>query len=69
MLRNEKLNDLYSSPNIIRVITSRKVRRAGHVTGTGGTEMHIQFWPESPRGRDRLKGTSRLEDNTKTELV
>jgi hypothetical protein len=28
---NEKLNDLYSSPNIIRVIKSRRMRWAGHV--------------------------------------
>jgi hypothetical protein len=31
-LHNEELNDLYSSPNIIRVIKSRKIRWAGRVT-------------------------------------
>jgi len=30
-LHNEDLNDLYSSPNIVRVIKSRRVRWAGHV--------------------------------------
>jgi len=30
-LDNEELNDLYSSPNIVRVITSRRMRWAGHV--------------------------------------
>ena len=30
-LSNEELNDLYSSPNIVRLIKSRKVRLAGHV--------------------------------------
>jgi len=30
-LHNEELNDLYSSPNIFRVIKSRIVRWAGHV--------------------------------------
>jgi hypothetical protein len=30
-LRNEELNDLYSSPNVIRVIKSRRMRWAGHV--------------------------------------
>jgi len=30
-LRNEELNDLYSSPNIFRVIKSRRMRWAGHV--------------------------------------
>ena len=30
-LHNQELNDLYSSPNIVRVINSRRMRRAGHV--------------------------------------
>jgi hypothetical protein len=30
-LHNEKLQDLYSSPSIIRIMKSRKMRRAGHV--------------------------------------
>jgi hypothetical protein len=30
-LHNEELHNLYSSPNIIRMIKSRKVRLAGHV--------------------------------------
>ena len=30
-MHNEELNDLYSSPNIVRVIKSRRVRWAGHV--------------------------------------
>jgi hypothetical protein len=33
-LHNEEHNDLYSSPNIVRVIKSRRMRRAGHVTST-----------------------------------
>jgi len=31
-LHNEELNDLYSSLNIVRVIKSRRMRWAGHVT-------------------------------------
>jgi len=34
-LHNEKLNDLYSSPNIVRVIKSRRMRWAGHVVRMG----------------------------------
>jgi hypothetical protein len=34
-LHNEELNDLYSSPNIIRVIKSRRMRWAGHVECMG----------------------------------
>ena len=30
-LHNEQLNDLYSSPNIVRVIKSRRMKWAGHV--------------------------------------
>jgi len=32
---NEKLNDLYSSPNIVRVIKSRRKRWTGHVARMG----------------------------------
>jgi len=32
---NEELNDLYSSPNIVRVIKSRRMRWAGHVACMG----------------------------------
>jgi hypothetical protein len=35
ILHNEELRDLYSSLSIIRVIKSRKVRWAGHVTRRG----------------------------------
>jgi len=34
-LHNEELNDLYSSPNIVRVIKSRRMRWAGHVASIG----------------------------------
>jgi hypothetical protein len=34
-LHTEELNDLYSSPNIIRVIQSIRMRWAGHVARTG----------------------------------
>ena len=34
-LHNEELNDLYSSPNIVRVIKSRRMRWAGYVARVG----------------------------------
>jgi hypothetical protein len=34
-LHNEELNDLYSSPTIVQVIKSRRMRRTGHVAHTG----------------------------------
>ena len=35
-LHNEELNDLYCSPNIVRVIKSRKIGWAGHLACVGG---------------------------------
>jgi len=40
-LHNEKLNDLYSSPNIIRVNKSRRMKWAGHVARMRGEERCI----------------------------
>jgi hypothetical protein len=36
-LHNEEIHNLYSSPNIIRIIKSRKMRWAGHVARMGAT--------------------------------
>ena len=41
-LHNEELNDLYASPNIVRVIKSRRMRLARHVARMGGDERRIQ---------------------------
>jgi hypothetical protein len=41
-MHNEELHDLYSSPNIIRVIKSRTIRWVGHVARMG--EVHTAFW-------------------------
>ena len=40
-LHNEELNDLYSSPNIIRAIKSRGMRWAGHVARMGGERRGV----------------------------
>jgi hypothetical protein len=37
-LHNDELNDLYCSPNIVRVIKSRRMRWAGHVARMGRGE-------------------------------
>jgi len=34
-LHNEERNDLYSSPNIVRVIKSRRIQLAGHIARMG----------------------------------
>ena len=36
---NEEINDLYCSPNIIRVIKSRKMRWVGHVARMGDSRV------------------------------
>ena len=43
-LHNEELNDLYCSPNIVRVIESRRMRWAGHVARLGRGEAYTGFW-------------------------
>ena len=52
-LHNEELNGLHSSPNIVRVIKSRRMRWAGHVQGRG--EVHTRFWWGNLRERDHLE--------------
>jgi hypothetical protein len=51
---NEELNDLYSSPNIVRVIKSRRMRWAGHVARMGRGEAYRRFWWGNLRERDQL---------------
>jgi len=40
---NEELNDLYSSPNIVRVIKSRRMRWARHVARMGEERGRISY--------------------------
>jgi len=54
-VHNEELNYLYSSPNNIRVIKSRRMRWAGHVTSMGEREVYTEFWWGNLRGRDHLE--------------
>jgi hypothetical protein len=43
-LHNEELRDLYSSPSIITIIKSRRMRRAGHVARLGGRRTRVDYW-------------------------
>jgi len=68
-LHNEELNDLYSSPNIVRVIKSRRVRWVGHVASmeeSRGVYRVLVGKPERkrPLGRPR----HRWEVNIKMDL-
>ena len=51
-LHNEELRDLYSLPNIVRVVKSRRMRWAGHVARMEGREVCTGFWWRSLRERD-----------------
>jgi len=42
-LHNDEFNDLYSSPNILRVIKSRRIRWAGHVARVRRGEAYTGF--------------------------
>ena len=68
-LHNEELHELYSSPNIVRVIKSRRMRWAGHVACMGerrGVSRVVAGKPEGkkPLGRPRRK----WEDNIEMDL-
>jgi hypothetical protein len=64
-----ELNDLYSSPNIIRVIKSRRMRWAEHVARMGEGRGAYRILVEKPEGRRPLgRPRRRWEDNIKTDL-
>jgi hypothetical protein len=51
-LHNEELHDLYSSPSIIRMFKSRRIRWAGHAARMGRRGMHVGYWWETQKERD-----------------
>ena len=53
-LHNEELNGLYSSPNIVRVIKSRRMRWAGHVARMGEERVVYRVLQGKPEGRRPL---------------
>jgi len=68
-LHNEELNDLYCSPNIFRVIKSRRMRWAGHVASMGEKRdvyrvLVGKLEEKKPLGIPRR----RWEDNIKMDL-
>jgi len=53
-LHNEELNDLYSSPNIVWVIKSRRMRWASHVACTGKSRGVYGVLVGKPEGKRPL---------------
>jgi hypothetical protein len=65
-LHNEGLRDLYSSPNIIRIMKSRRMRWAGHVARMGEKRnVYKLLVGKRPLGRPRC----RWLDNIRMDLV
>jgi hypothetical protein len=68
-LHNEELHNLYSSPNIIRMTKSRKIRWTGHVARMGETRTPYRILVEKPEGRRPLgRPRRRWVDNIKLDL-
>jgi hypothetical protein len=68
-LHNEELHNLYSSPSIIRMIKSRRMRRAGNVARTGANRNAYMILVGMSEGK-RLLGRPRRRwvDNIKIDL-
>jgi hypothetical protein len=65
----QELNDLYSSPNFIRVIKSRRMRWAGHVASMGEGRGACRILVGRPEGSRPLgRPRRRWEDNIKMDL-
>jgi len=68
-VHNEELNNLYSSPNIVRVIKSRRMRWAGHVARMGEGRDVYKVLVGKPEGRRPLgRPRHRWEDNIGMDL-
>jgi hypothetical protein len=68
-LHNDDLHSLYPSPNIVRVIKSRRMRWAGHESRMGegiGVYRFLVGRPERKRPMGRRR--HRREDNNKMDL-
>ena len=68
-LHNEELSDLYSLPNIVRVVKSRRIRWVGHVTLMGERRGVHRVLVGKPKGKRPLeRPRCRWEDNIKMDL-
>jgi hypothetical protein len=69
-LHNEELHNLYSSPSIIRIMKSRKMRWAGHVARMGEKWTVYRLLVGKPEGNRPLgRPRRRWIDNIKMDLL
>ena len=68
-LHNEELSDLYSLPNIVQVVKSRRMRWAGYVACMGEGRGEYRVLVGKPEGKRPLgRPRRRWEDNVKMDL-
>jgi hypothetical protein len=68
-LHSDELHNLYSSPNIVRVIKLRRMRWAEHEARMGEGRRVYRVWVGRPEGKKALgRPRRRWEDNIKTDL-
>jgi len=68
-LHNEELSDLYSLPNIVRVVKSRRMRWAGHVARMGQGRRVYRVLVRKPEGKRPLgRPRRRWKDNIKMDV-
>jgi hypothetical protein len=68
-LHNDEPHNVYSSPNIVSMIKSRRMRWAGHVARVGEGRGAYRFLVGRPEGKRPLeRPRRRWEDNIKTDL-
>ena len=68
-LHNEELNDLYSSPNIVRVIKSKRMRWFGHVARMGEERGAYRVLVGKPEGKGPMgRPRRRWVDNIRMDL-
>jgi hypothetical protein len=69
-LHNEELHNLYSSPIVIRIIKSRRMRWAGHVARMGEKRNFYRLRVGKPEGKRPLgRPSRRWIDNIKVDLL
>jgi hypothetical protein len=69
-LHNKEIHDLYSSPSIIRIMKSRRMRWVGHVARVGEKRNAYRLLVGKPEGRRPLgRARYRWLDNIRMDLV